>query len=1301
MATLILGAAGAALGAGFGGAIAGLSGAVIGRAVGATVGRALDQRILGMGSEPVEVGRLNRLSIMSAGEGGRIARSWGRMRLPGHVIWASDFLETKRRSGSGKGAPQPRAIHFSYSVSLAIALCEGEILGIGRVWADGKELPEKSLDMRVYHGTEAQLPDPLITLKHGLNGAPAFRGTAYVVMENLSLEQFGNRVPQFTFEVLRRAKNSQTAEKTTYQDIIKAVAVIPGTGECALATKKVSARNLFGDTEVLNVKSLSENPDFNQSILQLERELPACNAVSLVISWFGNDLRCGMCSIKPKASLSLPPDSIVSQPIKLGGVDFLDCDRVAEIDGRTIYGGTPSDESIIQAIEHLNASGKDIMFYPFVLMEQIAGNTLSDPYSESMTQPELPWRGRITLSIAPGRPESPDGTLLAEQEVQEFFGNAQVGDFSVNGRNVIYSGLDGWGYRRFVLHSAYLCQIAGGVESFCIGSEMRGLTTIMGENHSFPAVQALVSLAEDVRSILGPDVKISYAADWSEYFGIRRKSDVLFHLDQLWGSQNIDFIGIDNYMPISDWRRDSDHADLRWDSIYNLNYLSANIEGGEGYEWYYDGQEARGLQLRSPISDAQYGEDWVFRFKDIKSWWSNPHHNRIDGIRQENPTEWLPGSKPIRFTEYGCAAVDSGTNEPNKFLDLRSSEAGLPVFSSGERDDYIQLQYFRAIDRYWGKDENNPISTNYPGRMIDLAHCYAWAWDARPYPDFPRNEVLWEDGQNWSRGHWLNGRATLQPLDAVLEEICEAAGLDLVDTSQVHGGLWGYSDQEVGSARSSVQPLSLVYGFDVIEREGVLTFVSRGGPVGATIRPEETVENSDDVPSIQETRLGEGEVTNHIRLGFVSASGKFEERMVEQNDAATLGENSAYSEFVGLLNDDLASAVVRRWLIEAELGRNSVTLNLPRSSLMIDAGSVISFKGFDYRVDRVELGESLLVDANRIDSTAYRLKEIATEISIWDGFQYPDSVRTVFMDIPSASTSTQIHSPFVGAIGRTWNQSVGVWQGLEDADYTLINTIDTPATGGVTETVFKAGQTGRLDNHSYLVVKLSSGILEGCSMSSLLAGKNLAAVGDGSAGKWELFQFQHAELIEAGKYRLTGFIRNQLGTDGAVERSWPAGTIFVLIDDNIVRLNLADSFRNVEIDLRAGDINKGPINDESEFFRTAFSGNGLRPYSVCHFRSRFGTDGDIVMNWVRRTRLGGDDWSASDVPLSEEREAYRINIWSSNGELARSVEVTSASFTYAAVDRSADGLSNTFDVEIAQISASYGAGTWRKFHVAL
>ncbi len=113
---------------------------------------------------------------------------------------------------------------------------------------------------------------------------------------------------------------------------------------------------------------------------------------------------------------------------------------------------------------------------------------------------------------------------------------------------------------------------------------MRGLTQVRGAGNSFPAVAALRILAADVRAILGSDCKISYAADWTEYHGYQPvgTTDKFFHLDPLWADPNIDFVGVDNYMPIADWREGEDHLDVEAGTIYDLEYLKSNIAGGEG-----------------------------------------------------------------------------------------------------------------------------------------------------------------------------------------------------------------------------------------------------------------------------------------------------------------------------------------------------------------------------------------------------------------------------------------------------------------------------------------------------------------------------------------------------------------------------------------------------------------------------------------------------------------------------------------------------------------------------------------------
>ena len=1296
MATLLLSAAGAMIGAGVGGTVLGLSGAVIGRAIGATVGRAIDQRILGGGSEPVDVGRIDRLRLTGAGEGAAIGQIWGRMRVGGQVIWATQFAETVRRRRSGKGAPTPKVNEYSYSVSLAIGLCEGEILRVGRIWADGNEIATSDLNMRVYTGGEDQLPDPLIEAVEGAGQAPAYRGLAYVVIEDLELAAYGNRVPQFSFEVVRAAQGLAVDPADTLAGAVRAVALIPGTGEYGLATTPVHYAETLGRNRTANTHSPSGKTDFATSLEQLTQELPKSEAVSIVVSWFGSDLRCSSCTIRPKVEQKLRDG--VGMPWRAGGINRAAAQEVPKIDDASIYGGTPADAAVIEAIRALRDADKEVMFYPFILMDQVSGNLLTDPWSGASTQPALPWRGRITLSTAPRRPGTADRTAGAETEVAAFFGAAEPVHFSVNGETIAYSGpAGGWGYRRFILHYAHLCAVAGGVESFCIGSELRSLTQIRGDGDSFPAVQELRRLAEDVRSILGPEVKISYAADWSEYFGYHVDGNVYFHLDPLWSDPEIDFIGIDNYMPLSDWRDGEDHADCGFGSIYNPQYLLANVAGGEGFDWYYDSPEGALAQRRLPIVDTAHGEDWVFRFKDLKSWWSGLHHDRIGGVRSDVPTDWVPASKPIRFTEYGCAAVDKGTNQPNRFVDAKSSESGLPAWSNGRRDDLIQMQYLLAMAAYWAEGSNNPVSGIYGEAMIDMAHAYAWAWDARPFPEFPGQTDVWSDGANYARGHWLNGRASNQPLPAVVRELCQKSGVEALDVSALFGLVRGYQQTDITTVRSALQPLMLAFGFDVFEREGQLVFRNRTANVLADLSQDDLALVPDLDGRLEATRSSDAETAGQVRLGYVDAQSSYELRSVETRfpDEQSVGVSQTDLPLALTASESLEA--VERWLAEARVAKDTARFALPKSRLSIGAGDVVRIAGARYRVDRVEQSESQLLEAVRVEPGVYLPSEKSEELFSLRPFTAPVPVVPVFLDLPLLTGQEVPHAPHVAVGADPWPGSVAVWSSGEDAGYELNRLVAAPALIGITESPMMAHRPGIWDEGPPLRVRIAGGELASASRTSVLNGANVMAIGDGSPANWEVFQFADAQIVAPDTYEIATRLRGQLGTDGVMPDFWPEGSTVVLLDLALTQIDLAASARGLARYYRIGSASRG-YDDSSVVLRTeAFDGIGLRPYPVAHLRHAE-VSGDIQVAWRRRTRLDGDNWQSSEVPLAEENEAYLVRIIDAE-EIRAEYGTSQPSFVYTASMQLSDGVVGDFQIAVAQLSASFGPGPFRRIEV--
>ena len=183
MATLILSTAGHFIGG------------QIGSTIGAIAGQYIDQTIL-FAPKARHGPRLGDLSIQTSSYGSAMPRLFGTMRVAGTVIWATDLEEHR----SSAGTEAPRTI-ISYSSSFAVAISARAILGVQRIWADGKLLRGTAGDFksetgfRLHLGDEDQAADPLIAAAEGGALAPAYRGLAYAMFEEMQLADFGNRIP--------------------------------------------------------------------------------------------------------------------------------------------------------------------------------------------------------------------------------------------------------------------------------------------------------------------------------------------------------------------------------------------------------------------------------------------------------------------------------------------------------------------------------------------------------------------------------------------------------------------------------------------------------------------------------------------------------------------------------------------------------------------------------------------------------------------------------------------------------------------------------------------------------------------------------------------------------------------------------------------------------------------------------------------------------------------------------------------------------------------------------------------------
>jgi hypothetical protein len=394
-------------------------------------------------------------------------------------------------------------------------------------------------------------------------------------------------------------------------------------------------------------------------------------------------------------------------------------------DGNPNYGGSVNDASLVRYLQELQKRGLKIMLYPMFFMDL----------------PGKPWRGRLTGSAA---------------DISHFFNKEE-------------------GYNRFILHYANLTKDY--VDAFIIGSELIGLTKIRQEHEqgpTFPAVNELINLALQVKQIMGKKVKISYAADWSEY---HHTEGGWFNLDPLWTSEAIDFVGIDAYFPITETNS----------SIITEEEITKGFNSGHGYDYLID----RATGQKRPVK-AEYA------WKNIDHWWRNYHHNP-DGGR----SLWVPRCKPIWFTEFGFPSIDKATNQPNIFFDPKAIDGGAPKYSSGKADFTLQRQAIKAFIDYWGQQE-------FIGQM------FLWTWDARPYPAWPCGK-FWHDEYLWEKGHWVNYKFGISELGAIIQEISAKCGIEpqAIDTSSLCSAVSGFTLKSQVRAIDAIHMLRAAYFFDI------------------------------------------------------------------------------------------------------------------------------------------------------------------------------------------------------------------------------------------------------------------------------------------------------------------------------------------------------------------------------------------------------------------------------------------------------------------------------------------------------
>lgn len=340
-----------------------------------------------------------------------------------------------------------------------------------------------------------------------------------------------------------------------------------------------------------------------------------------------------------------------------------DAHLISQNGGNVNYGGTPPDADLISFFQAAKEKGLNLMLNPMLMVDS----------------PDKPWRGDMQGDC--------QVTIKWFQEQ----------------------------YAPWILQYAELTKDY--VDSFLIGSELKKITATDDGSFSFPIVHLMIELASKVKEIFrqtGRDIKVSYGADWSEY---HHADNGRKHLDPLWSSEYIDFVGISAYFPIT----------REFKANISVEQLKEYWRKGNSFDCYYDGEDNQHMM------DPKYG------YKAIEHWWNNTHFEDATG----KYTSWQPKSKPIIFAEFGCASIDRSSNAPNVFASADGKLNGWVPYSREQADDRIYKRYLRASLETWN---GNPC----------MQSMYAYSWDARG-SDWYKNDY-WADRGKYSKSHCLEGR---------------------------------------------------------------------------------------------------------------------------------------------------------------------------------------------------------------------------------------------------------------------------------------------------------------------------------------------------------------------------------------------------------------------------------------------------------------------------------------------------------------------------------------------------------------
>jgi hypothetical protein len=558
------------------------------------------------------------------------------------------------------------------------------------------------------------------------------------------------------------------------------------------------------------------------------------------------------------------------------------------------------------------------------------------------------------------------------------------------------------------------------------------------------------------------------------------------------------------------------------------------------------------------------------------------------------------------------------------------------------------------------------------------------------------------------------GTAAGATVASIITAVCARAGLLTVDVADMASvSVLGYSVSAITSASAIIAPLRSVGFFDAIESQGQMHFFARGKPVVATLTTDdigayEETGNTVPPPSVVAVRAQDEDLPRSIRFKYKAVSRDYQDdEQDSQFRLATKAVNDVDVAVPLCMGDVQAAQCAEVLWADAWAARTSYQIAVDQSWLALDCADCIAVPvdGVIQRMrivsDTISSGVLRKLSCVRDDAGAYISFAVPSVPQVQpQKLSFIGPATFELLDLPALVDADSDPGFYVAAQrqsgGGQWNGAM-IYRSLDGgATWVELFAATNEATLGTLNAVVPASESYDWDTATTIAVNVANSTVtfESRTDDAVIAGANAAAMG--ADGRWEVVQFATATQVSSTQWHLSRLLRGRRGTEHVMGSSVIGDKFVLLSTGDLERVILESSQIGTALQYKAVALGAPYASGIVQTF--AGHAQALVPFSPVELAATKQLNGDLVLTWIRRGRLGRTLMSGVDIPLSEATEAYSIDILSGSSPetVKRTIAATAQTATYTHAQQVTDfGTPPAPNIRIAvyQLSAIVGRGT--------